>query len=210
MTEFVTTLNKIREHSPCIDGWRKLLKSLNKETADDEPLPFRVILESNGLDDALWCTRTTSKYAKGWRLYSIRCARRVQHLMTDNRSINAIDIAESYVNGKATADAVAAAREGALEALREGARVGEVAESVTRAIVKYSIRDTAWAAAREEAWAAAREAVQAMARRTVRVGAEAWNPSWDAAQRAAEEAAWEAARAAQEAEFLRIISGSTN
>ena len=52
-----TTLNKIREHSPCADGWSKLLKHLNKTEADDEPLPFAVILESNGLDDALWAMR---------------------------------------------------------------------------------------------------------------------------------------------------------
>ena len=36
-----TTLNKIREHEPCADGWKKLLTHLNKTEADDEPLPFR-------------------------------------------------------------------------------------------------------------------------------------------------------------------------
>ena len=33
-----TTLNKIREYSPCTDGWEKLLKYLGKSKADDEPL----------------------------------------------------------------------------------------------------------------------------------------------------------------------------
>ena len=50
-----TTLNKIRKHSPCADGWQKLLTSLGKTKADDEPLSLLTILDSNGLDDAIWC-----------------------------------------------------------------------------------------------------------------------------------------------------------
>lgn len=52
-----TTLNKIKLHSPCEDGWKKLLNHLNKTEADDEPLELRTILESNGLDDTLWAFR---------------------------------------------------------------------------------------------------------------------------------------------------------
>jgi hypothetical protein len=49
----VTTLNKIRPHHPCASGWAKLLKHLGKTQPDDEPVLFSVIVESNGLDDAL-------------------------------------------------------------------------------------------------------------------------------------------------------------
>ena len=52
-----TTLNRIRKHHPCEEGWKKLLTHLGKTKADDEPLPFAIILASNGLDDALWCCR---------------------------------------------------------------------------------------------------------------------------------------------------------
>jgi hypothetical protein len=55
-----TTLAKIKSHGPCSDGWRKLLASLGKTQADDEPLTFSRILESNGLSDALWCLRTVA------------------------------------------------------------------------------------------------------------------------------------------------------
>lgn len=48
-----TTPNKIRAHSPCESGWKKLLSHLGKTTADDEPLPFLTILESNGFEDAM-------------------------------------------------------------------------------------------------------------------------------------------------------------
>jgi hypothetical protein len=56
-TPWITTLNSIRKHSPCEDGWKKLLKHLGKTRADDEPVTLLAILESNGLDDALWCLR---------------------------------------------------------------------------------------------------------------------------------------------------------
>ena len=39
-----TTLNRIREHEPCTDGWEKLLKHLGKTQADDEDLPYSVIV----------------------------------------------------------------------------------------------------------------------------------------------------------------------
>ncbi len=35
-----TTLNKIRKHTPCEDGWIDLLKHLGKTKADDEVLKF--------------------------------------------------------------------------------------------------------------------------------------------------------------------------
>ena len=53
----ITTLNKIRSYSPCESGWKRLLSHLGKTKADDCPVSILTILESNGLDDALWCLR---------------------------------------------------------------------------------------------------------------------------------------------------------
>ena len=55
-----TTLNEIREQSPCHDGWQKLLSHLGKTKADDDLITFKTILESNGIEDAVWCLRTLS------------------------------------------------------------------------------------------------------------------------------------------------------
>jgi hypothetical protein len=104
-----TTLNKIRQHSPCTDGWSTLLKHLGKTEADDEPLSFLTILESNGLDDVLWCCRSAPEYDKEWRLFAVWCGRQVQHLMPDERYIAAIDVAERYANGLATKEELDAA-----------------------------------------------------------------------------------------------------
>lgn len=44
-----TTLNRIKAHSPCEAGWKKLLKYLGKTKADDVRLSFATIVKSNGL-----------------------------------------------------------------------------------------------------------------------------------------------------------------
>ena len=72
-----TTLNKIRAQSPCSAGWSKLLKSLGKTHADDEPLALEHILDSNGLDDALWALRAVKGHDKELRLFACQCARLV-------------------------------------------------------------------------------------------------------------------------------------
>ena len=140
-----TTLNRIRAHSPCESGWKKLLAHLGKTQADDEPLPYSVIVESNGLDDALWCCRVEPQYDREWRLFAVWCARQVQHLITDKRSLHALDVAERFANGQATIAELDAARAAAWEAARDAASA------------------TAWEAARTAAWAAARDAARTAA-----------------------------------------------
>ena len=105
-----TTLNRIRAHSPCQEGWEKLLNHLGKTKADDEPLPYAIIVTSNGMNDALWCCRAEPQYAKELRLFAVACARRVEHLNSDPRVKNAIDVAERYAHGKATIEELNAAR----------------------------------------------------------------------------------------------------
>ena len=140
-----TTLNRIREHEPCTKGWQKLLAYLGKTKADDEPLPYAVILKSNGIDDALWCCRAEPQHDKEWRLYAVWCARQVQHLVTDPRSIAAIDVAERFANGEATQAELAAAGEAAGVAAWDAAW------------------DAAWGAAGEAAWGAAGAAARGAA-----------------------------------------------
>jgi hypothetical protein len=161
-----TTLNQIRTKSPCADGWKKLLAYLGKTQADDEPLSIVTILDSNGLDDALWCLRAVQGRDKEIRLYAVWCARQVQHLMTDPRSLGALDVAEAYANGTATKEQLANAW-GAAGAAWAAAWVAWAAAWAARAAM-----DTAWAAARAAAraasdvsWDAARAAQKAQEKR---------------------------------------------
>jgi len=104
-----TTLNDIREHKPCEEGWKKLLAYLGKTKADNEPLAITTILDSNGLDNALWCLRAVKGHDREIRLYAVWCARQVQHLMTDKRSLDTLGVAERFANGQATEDELDAA-----------------------------------------------------------------------------------------------------
>ena len=116
-----TTLNRIRAHKPCPVGWKQLLTHLGKTEPDDEPLPFSVIVESNGLNDALWCCRAEPQHSREWRLFAVWCARQVEHLMTDQRSLDALATAERHADGLATNEELAAARDAALAAARAAA-----------------------------------------------------------------------------------------
>ena len=96
-------------------------------------------------------TRPSVLTDKELRLFAVFCARQVQHLMTDSRSIEAIDVAEKYAQDKASDDELAAARSAARSAAWSAAR------SATTA--------AAWAAtaAADAAYAAARAAADAVA-----------------------------------------------
>jgi hypothetical protein len=147
-----TTLNAIRAHQPCVDGWKKLLQHLGKTEADDEPLSIREILTSNGLDDALWCLRAVEGHNKEIRLLAVAYARQVQHLMTDPRSIAALDVAERHAHGKASNDELAASWDAARAAA--GAAAWAAAGAAAWAAAWAAAGDAAWAAA----WAAAGDA----------------------------------------------------
>ena len=127
-----TTLNKIRGHGPCSDGWARLLRHLGKTQADDEPVSLLTILDSNGLDDAMWCLCAVDGHEREMRLYAVWCARQVRHLMTDPRSLAALDVAERHANGEATDGELAAARDAAWAAAwaaaRDAARAAQAAE----------------------------------------------------------------------------------
>ena len=105
-----TTLNKIKAFEPCKDGWLKLLTFLNKKKADDEELSLLTILESNGLNDALWALRAVDGFEKEKRLMACDFAESVVHLANDERCVNAIKVSRNYANGIATKEELNAAK----------------------------------------------------------------------------------------------------
>ena len=147
-----TTLNAIREHAPCAERWKKLLTYLGKTEADDEPLSLLTILDSNGLDDALWALRAVEGYDREIRLYAVWCARRVEHLLTDRRSRDALDVAERYARGRATREELdAAARAAAYAADDAAAYAADARAGAAAAAAVAAARDAAWDA-RDAAW----------------------------------------------------------
>ena len=118
--------------------------------------------------------------------------RTVYDLLTDERSRNALDVAERYANGIATQDELDAAASAAWIAARSAAwSAADAAESAAESAAR-SAADAAWSAA----WSAARSAAWSAA------SSAAWNAAAsaaDAARSAADAAgiaAWSAADAA--------------
>ncbi len=148
-----TTLNQIRAKGPCTSGWVKLLAHLGKTKADDEPLSIITILDSNGLDDALWCLRAVEGHDKEIRLYAVWCARQVQHLITDPRSLAALDVAERYANGDATKDELDAAARAAYAYAAAAAAAADADAAAADADAAYAAADAAAYAAVDAAYA---------------------------------------------------------
>ncbi|CAJ4433965.1 bacteriophage protein [Burkholderia pseudomallei] len=202
---FAVTLAALRKAGACYEGYNKLVRSIqgkasSAEDADreayihfrhDAEIPLLDILKSNGLNDALWTLRCISDADRDLRLFAIWCARQVEHLMQDQCSKDALNVAERFANGEATDEERAAARDAARDA------AGGAAGAAARATARAAARDAAWATAWGAAWAAAGGAAGAAARATARAAAR--DAAWDAAWATAWGAAWAAAGAAARA-----------
>lgn len=113
---------------------------------------------------------------KELRLFAVFCARSVEHLLTDDRSRNAIAVAERFANGQATVEELAAARSAAWDAARAASAASAARAAAWAAAWATALAtawDAAWDAGRATAWDAARDAREA-----------AWATAWDA------QAAW--------------------
>ncbi len=176
-----TTLAAIRAASPCEEGWRKLLGALGKTSADDEPLDLLTVLDSNGLDDALWVLSFAMPDDRLTRHFQAWCAEQVLHLFEAERPDDA-----------RVRDQIAMLRnDEADDAAREAARKAAWA---------------AWAAAREAAWAAARKAAREAARKAAWA---AWSSTGrEAAWAAGDAGDAEASRAAQENQLRQMLAAS--
>jgi len=166
------TLNAIRAHGPCESGWRKLLVRLGKTKADDAPLSMLAVLDSNGLDDALWCLRCIKGRDGAIRMLACDFAQEIAHFNADPRLRTAIDVARRHAVGDAADAELNASYATAYAAARDAVRDAAWAAScaVSFAVVWDAAEAAAWATAyaaahaadgvavREAAWWAAREA----------------------------------------------------
>lgn len=167
----ITTLNRICAWCPCPEGWEEGLTAAGKSEPDDDPVSYEEILDAVGLESALWCCRAEPQYEIFWRRYAIWCARKVQDLAGDARSIAALDTADRYVDGEATEEELATSMAAARDSV-SGADSGS-----------WLAREAAWRAAMLPAWSAANSSWIA-----TRVAAEAGLGAIESAQSAQSEA----------------------
>lgn len=147
-----TTLKDIRAASPCSDGWAKLLAHLGKSRAeaknDVTPLPVLTVLESNGIDDALWVLDSAVGNRMLCRLFAADCAERVLHVFErecpDNtrprEAINAARNPDATNEELATARYAAWAAACAAATARYAARARVAARDAERAAQEMRLR----------------------------------------------------------------------
>jgi hypothetical protein len=170
----------IRSWGPCYDPSRYVENGVRLNAVK--------VLEDGRIPhgDRLWCVlRPEIVSERAMRLFAVWCARQVQHLMKDPRSIAALDVAERFANGEATEAERDAAGYAARAAARAAATAaaGYAARAAATAAAGYAAGYAAGDAARDAAWAAA----------------------GDAARDAAWAAATAAARAAQVAKLIEMV-----
>lgn len=133
-----TTLKKIERLDHDSSHWWRLLNALKKFEADDEPLPYSRILEACGLKFALWATRTEEDF-KWVKELAIAYARHISYLMSDPRSVKALDVAERFLAGEADKEELEAARKDAYAAvIADVPPVSYAAASCAYSAVYYS------------------------------------------------------------------------
>ena len=176
------TINDIRSWAPCYDPSKHLPEDWSGTAID------LLKIESVPAADKLWVVcREELIPAEQLRLFAVWCAKQVQHLITDERSIRALEVAERFATGKASLEELNTARAAAWAA--DGAAAKATAWAAARAAAKATAGDAARAAAENAARAAAEDAARDAA----------WAGAWAAAQAAAEAAARDAARDAARA-----------
>lgn len=188
-----TTLKEIRAKSPCPEGWEKLLAHIGKPddeaNTDETPLPVMAILESNGLDDAVWVLdNCCNPYIR--RLFGADVVEKVLPIFEkvrpdDRRPHEAIAVARKL---DATREEMAAARDAARAAAMDSGR--DAARDSARAASKVAIGGAASDAVWGATWNAAKVCARAA---TLNASIDAnlddvWGAAWNAA--------WNAARAA--------------
>ena len=174
-----TTLNKLKAAGACAERYKVLLSALGKTEADDEPLYIAKIVETNGIEDAVWALRTVDWHDREIRHFAADCAEMVlpiyeKRYPDDDRPRKAIQAARDYADGKIDDAARSAAWDAAWDASWDAA--WDAAGSAARSAAWSAAWDAAGSAARSAAWSAARSA--------------AWSAARSVALSAARSAAW--------------------
>jgi len=155
---YYTTLKQLRNHGLWRrPEWDRLLGYLRKREADDEPVSFKTILEVCDLKTAIWALKTLD--VPEVRLFAVRCVRQIQHLIGYESSLRALDVAEWYAVGLATAQELSAA-EAATQAVEQEQRELKELGKMIAFPADYAAEDTVVARAGEWAYVVADHAAR--------------------------------------------------
>lgn len=186
----VFTYEDIKSWNPCYDPI-KFIPNTWRGTAIDI-----LDLKDVPCPDRLWVVLRTSLISeKCMRLFAVWSARQVQHLMVDQRSVNALNIVEQFANGSVSKDDLTTARYTATAA----------AAAVTSAATAFTVAAYAANAAATAAYAATAAWTDSNAAAHVATAATSAVTAATYASNAAVTAAANAARDAQVSKIKEMI-----
>ena len=137
------TMNKIRAHSPLESGLEKLLEAKGLDFDPDTEFPLSDVLDSNGLDDTIWCLRCLPDHEKLRRAYARWVALDVIHLW------DAPPVVYQYLEtGDESLSEAAMSAARAARAMSAARAARAASEDAARAASAAARADAAWAAAR--------------------------------------------------------------
>jgi hypothetical protein len=116
--KITTTLRRLHDAGACTERYRVLLAALGTDYPQDQSIDLLTILETNGLDDALWAMRATAENCdKVARLMAADFAEQVlpiwQKYSQEKRPEMAIKAARDFANGNIKRHELAAAGDAA-------------------------------------------------------------------------------------------------
>lgn len=114
--KYGVTLKQLRDGGACFSGYNRVVRMVQgkKFTQSDKlriqylsceseiKISLEEIARNNGLSDAIWCFRVIPGCERDARMFAIWCARQVEHMIKDKRSLDALDVAERFADGDAT------------------------------------------------------------------------------------------------------------
>ena len=166
-----TTLKLLRKANACTEGMGTLTASLpstpsGSKWSENKRIPLSHILESNGLNHAIWAMQATTVNSKqeiaqlAIKFASESLSNFEKQFPKDERPRQAIEAASLFMQGKITVEELSAARSAAWSAAWSAESAAWSAESAARS----AARSAAWSArsaarsAESAAWSAAESA----------------------------------------------------
>jgi hypothetical protein len=142
-----TTFQKIKDCKPCGDGWKQLI-SYHKPSSLDEEISIKEIMESNGLNDAIWALRVIDNTEILISL-SIDLAESVLHIYEkqfpgDTRIRDCIDACKKYIRGEISESELIEKKKGAYNAYDAAYDNGD--DAFAARVVAFAVSHAAYAA----------------------------------------------------------------
>lgn len=122
------TLNHIKKHKPCTEGWKNLLDAKGGRKSNlNEFFPLRAILDANvngeGLEDTIWCFRCLPEYEDRFLKFVTFCKKTACDLLEKEEMQECVKEVGRYLTGDLALEDLRDVYDRATEAIDKAANV---------------------------------------------------------------------------------------